>query len=556
MTVVTAACRGRDRPAESASSPNTAAMASTTENQINPKSRDQVEDGGTFTWPIDAIPPTFNYNHIDGSSYDTAQIILSVFPSSFFSDAAGRPIWNRDLLASEPTLTTSPKQVVTYTINPKAVWSDGSPITWEDYHWLWQATNGKNKAYQISSSNGYSDIESVARGKDDREVIATFMRPYADWQALFSPLYPGARNKDPKIFNEGWKTIDISGGPFRLDHIDQTAKTITMVRNDKWWSNPAKLDRIVYRALDRIAQVEALANGEVDFVDVGPDANINNRARAIEGVQIRTAGGPNFRHLTLNGTSPHLQDVRVRRALAMAIDRNAIARALLGPLGIQAQPLNNHIFMANQSGYQDNSGEVGKFNPDAARKLLDDAGWTLSGSTRSKDGKPLELTIVIPSGVATSRQESELMQNMLAQVGVTLKISVVPTADFFDKYIRPGQFDLTVFSWIGTPFPISSGRSIYAKPTKNAKGELDVQQNYARIGSDEIDALYTQATSELDRAKATTIANQIDALIWSEVHSLTLYQRPELIATKARLANFGAFGFGQAAYEDIGWEKR
>ena len=83
---------------------------------------------------------------------------------------AATPIWNPDYLASEPTLVTEPKQVVTYNINPKAIWYDGTPITWEDFHWQWRAQNGTNKAYQISSSNGYSDIENVARGRDDREV--------------------------------------------------------------------------------------------------------------------------------------------------------------------------------------------------------------------------------------------------------------------------------------------------------------------------------------------------------------------------------------------------
>ena len=105
-----------------------------------------------------------------------------------------------------------------------------------------------------------------------------------------------------------------------------TAKTVTLVRNEKWWGKPAKLDRIVYRVIDPDAQIDALANGEIDAIDVGPDANKFNRAKDIEGTDLRIAGGPNFRHLTINGTSPNLQDVRVRQALAMAISRPAIAR--------------------------------------------------------------------------------------------------------------------------------------------------------------------------------------------------------------------------------------
>ncbi len=127
----------------------------------------------------------------------------------------------------------------------------------------------------------------------------------------------------------------------------------------------------------------------------------------------------------------------------------------------------------------------------------------------------------------------------------------MPSDDFFEKYINTGNFDFTVFSWIGTPFPISSSKSIYAEP----KGE-DIQQNYARVGSAELDALFDKATSEFDEQKAIDIGNQIDAMIWDEVHSLTLYQRPEIVATKSSLANFGAFGFATPPrYEDIGFIK-
>ena len=138
---------------------------------------------------------------------------------------------------------------------------------------------------------------------------------------------------------------------------------------------------------------------------------------------------------------------------------------------------------------------------------------------------------------------------MLKAINVKVNIDAVPSDDFFEKYINTGNFDFTVFSWIGTPFPISSSKSIYAMP----KGD-DIQQNYARIGSAELDALFDKATSEFDEQKAIDLGNQIDAMIWDEVHSLTLYQRPEIIAAKANLANFGAFGFATPPrYEDIGF---
>jgi peptide/nickel transport system substrate-binding protein len=549
------ACVDRGEESAPSSEPSTAPSART--NQINLLPRDKVQDGGTFTYPMDQMPPNFNYHELDGTILMNSYIIAALMPRPFTNDATAAPVWNRDYLASEPTLVTEPKQVVTYRINPKAAWYDGTPITWEDFHWQWKSNNGTDKRFRISSANGYEDIESVAKGTDEREVIVTFRQKYADWTAIFNPLYPASTNKDPKIFNEGWKERPLTtAGPFKLGSIDHTAKTITLVRNEKWWGNPAKLDRIVFRIIEADAQIDALANGEIDAMDIGPDANKYARAKAIANVEIRVAGGPNYRHITINGTSPTLQDVRVRRALAMAINRPAIAKALLGPLDVETKSLDNHIFMANQDGYQNNSGDVGRYDPEQAKQLLDEAGWKLDGSVRKKDGKPLEINLVIPSAVATSKQEAELVQNMLGQIGAQVKINTVPSTDLFDKYITPGQFDFTVFSWMGTAYPIGSSKSLYSKPTRNAKGELDVRQNYARVGSDEIDQLLAQANGELDRRKAMELANRADALIWQEVHSLTTYQRPELVASKKNLANFGAFGFTDPwVYEDIGWAK-
>jgi peptide/nickel transport system substrate-binding protein len=549
--------RTRSDGGEGGSETTAGGPTAATENQIKPLPRDQIEDGGRLTWPIESMPITYNYLHLDGTEADHSYSKFALMPRIYLADASGTPVWNPDYLASEPTLVTEPKQVVTYNIHPKAIWYDGTPITWEDFHWQWRARNGTNPAYQISSSSGYSEIESVVRGRDDREVIVTFKNKYADWQAMFYGLYPASTNRSPKIFNDGWRDRPLTtAGPFKFESVDLTAKTVTLVRNEKWWGAPAKLDTIVFRNIVTDAQIDALANGEIDLMDIGPDVNAYSRAKGIAGTEIRWAAGPNFRHITINGSGAILQDVKVRQALAMAIDRAAIARAMIGPLGIDSTTLGNHIFMRNQAGYQDNSGDVGRYDPARAAQLLDEAGWRLEGKVRAKAGRTLQINFVIPAGVTTSRQESELIQNMLGQVGVQVNINTVPSPDFFEKYVRPGQFDFTLFSWIGTPFPISSSRSLYAKPTMGPGGELAIQQNYARVGSDEIDRLYTEATQELDRQRAIDLANRIDALIWQEVHSLTLYQRPEMWVTKSRLANHGAFGFAEIVYQDIGWAKQ
>ena len=166
---------------------------------------------------------------------------------------------------------------------------------------------------------------------------------------------------------------------------------------------------------------------------------------------------------------------------------------------------------------------------------------------RQRNDKRIQLVFNTPER-RLGRQA--VVQGMLEKVGVKVNIQTVPTDGFFDKYVTPGNFDLTVFSWIGTQFPISSSSSIYAEP----KG-ADIQQNYARVGSAQIDSLFDQATHELDPKKARDLANQADKLIWEEVHSITLYQRPDIVAAKKTLANYGALGFATAKYQDIGFTK-
>ncbi len=524
---------------------------------INPVPRDKVADGGTLVWPITEVPPNFNYHQVDGSLRDNADVLGGTFFGTFKYDAKAQPTLDKDYFESIDLTSTDPKQVITYRLNPKTVWGDGTPITFKDFEASWKASNGTNLAYKVSSTQGDDKIESVVQGQDDREIIVTMKEKYADWRGLFSAMYPASTNNDPAVFNDGWKEKPLTtAGPFRFESIDRTAQTITMVRNEKWWGNPAKLDKIIYRVLDADQHVEALVNGEVDFAEIGPDINKFTRA-STAGLQIRKASGPDFRHVTINGASPVLSDVKVRKGLAQAIDREILAKAILGPLGIEGKPLGNHILMGTQVGYKNNAGALSKADPEAAGKLLDEAGWVREGTgVRKKDGKDLAIRFVIPSGVATSAQESDLVRKMLGEIGVTVNVETVPVGDFFEKYIRTGNFDFTVFSWIGTVFPISSAKSIYQNPLKDEKGEPVTRQNFTGVGSPEIDALFDKATGIFDQDEANKIANQIDTMIWDEVHSLTMYQRPQIQAVKnPKLANFGASGFQSTPYEDFGYAK-
>jgi peptide/nickel transport system substrate-binding protein len=517
---------------------------------INAQPREKVKDGGTLRWGINEFPTQWNRSHVDGNLAMAAVVSNALLPSPFVSNEKAEIKADPDYLVRAEVTERKPKQVVTYTLNPKARWSDGRPITWADYQAQWQALNGRNANFHIVSSTGYQDIDKVARGKDDYEVVVTFARPFGDWQSLFGPLLPASTNGTPEAFNTAWlNKIPVTAGPFKFGGFDQTAKTITLVRDDAWWGDRAKLDKIIYRASEQDSLIGAFSNGELDVIDVSPSAPDYARAKATSGAQVRQAAGPDFRHFTFNGSSELLKDRNVRQAIQLGINRQAIAQSDLQGLDWPIALLNNHFFMNTQEGYQDNAGGLGVYNPGQARQLLDAAGWKLNGAVREKNGKPLDLRFVVPSGVQISKSEGELAQNMLAQIGVKLTIKAVPSDDFFTKYVIPGNFDITPFAYIGTPFPISSSYGIYA----NSANGKTWNANFGRTGSEAIDRAMSRAGQSLDPAQARTETNAADELIWQEVNVLPLYQRPQNVATRQTLANVGARGFYDLQYEDIGF---
>lgn len=507
----------------------------------------QLRDGGTFRWTIDYLPPNFNYNQVNGPDRNTLDVLGSVMPILFLAQPDGTVKTNEDFLKSADLNSTNP-EVVTYTIRDEATWSDGTPITWQDFRAQWQALNGSNKDFQIASSTGYANIASVTRGTSDKQAVVSFATPFSDWQSLFSPLYPASTNTNPSVFNTSWtQGLPITAGPFKVAQIDRTSNTITVVRDEKWWGRKPRLDRIIYRAIPTEAQFDALANNETDFVDIGPDINSFSRAQSAAGVTIRKALAPNYRHITFNGRPGNiLADQQLRIAIQKGINRQAITQAQIGRIVPGVTPLGDHIFMQGQRGYQDNS-QVAAYDPAVASRMLDQLGWTRQGQgIRSKDGKLLEIRDVIPTQTPVSEQESRQIQQFLAQIGVKVDITPVPSGDFFDKHLIPGNFDITHFSWIGTDFPISSSNSIYG-----TRG--DTQQNFGAIGNDTINNLYAEANREFDPARKIALANQIDQEIWKTGHSLLLYQRPNVVAVRNGVANFGAFGFADTIYTDIGF---
>lgn len=514
---------------------------------INPQDPGSLKQGGNLRLAIGALPSNFNTLNIDGNEAETAAMLRATLPRAFFIAPDGSMKVNTDYFTNVELTSTKP-QVVTYTINPKATWSDGTPITWEDIASQINATNGKDKAFAIASPNGSDRVASVTRGADDRQAVVTFAQNYPEWRGMFAGntmLLPRSMTANPETFNKG--QLDKPGpsaGPFIVSAVDKTAQRITLSRNPKWWGTPPLLDSITYLALDDSARIPALQNNTIDATGVASLDELKI-AQGTAGVTIRRAPGPSWYHLTFNGAPGSiLSDKALRQAVAKGIDRQAIVNVAQRGLVDNPTPLGNHIFVAGQEGYQDNSAAVG-YDPEKAKAELDALGWKLNGQFRAKDGKQLVIRDVLYDA-QSSRQVAQVAQNTLAQIGVKLELDVKPGNGFFTNYVNVGDFDIAQFSWVGDAFSLCCLNQIFT---------TGAESNFGKISSPQIDAKVEEVLDELDPAKARALANEVDTMLWDEVFSLALFQSPGNVAVRSNLANYGPAGIGDLDYSAIGFMK-
>ncbi|MCF6476206.1 ABC transporter family substrate-binding protein [Nonomuraea sp. MG754425] len=556
LALATAACGGgggasnSGQPNPQQSQQAQQQMAETPAISVNTVPYEQVKDGGTVTLTVGQWPSQWNPIHVDGNQADTAEMLDPILPILMMSDQEANFTPNPDFLTDVKNDMSSGKQVVTFTLNDKATWSDGTPITWKDIEAAWTAQSGKNKKFKPASVEGWDKVESVTKGDSDKVAVITFTQPYPEWQGMLSRsphLMPAKHIAEPDAFdNDYLQKLPVTAGPFKVEKIDEGTKTLTLVRDDKWWGKKAKLDKVIFRTIETpAAQVNAFANGELDMVEVPPGSPADlKRAKEVPDVDIRKALSPNWRHITVNNQSDFLKDKSVRQAVAYAINRDVITQSDLKDMDWPLQTLGNHVFMNNHKGYVDNSGDLGKYNLEKAKQLLDAAGWKQEGEYRKKDGKEFELGFTVPAGVPYAKTEGELTQAMLKEAGIKLTIRPVPDDKFFTDYIIKGDFDLVPFSWIGDPLPIGSLTQIY---------KTGSESNFPKATDAALDAAIDEAAAEMDPAKAIEKANAADKLVWDLVHTIPLYQRPDIQAAKKTLANIGAKGYSFYDWSAIGF---
>ena len=509
---------------------------------INAMPASDVDQGGELRFPLQSFPPNWNYNELDGTLGDTSTVMSALIQSPFRIGLDGAPELNEDLLVSAEATSDDPL-VVEYTIQDAAGWSDGTPITWKDFEATFTAMNGLNEEYLLADSTGYSSIGTVAQGATEKDVVVTYATPFADWKSLFAPLYPASQIGTPEGFNTAYAdAIPVTAGPFKVEELDVSARTLAVVPDENWWGDAPKLDRIIFIALDGEADIDAYLNDEIDLVAAGTSERYARVADA-DDTDLRAAPSSTYTHVDFSSQGI-LKDKEIRLAVQKAIDRQSLADVLIGDLPYDIPLLGNHIMLGTDAGYVDNAGDAGSFDPEGAATILDDAGWTggdAEGDVRSKDGEDLEFGITIPAGATASSQMAQVIQSQLAAVGIKLNINEVASDAFFEDNVTPGAFDMTIFLWGGTGY-YAAGASIYQSG--------DTGQNFGRISTPKIDAVLDKVLVEPEVDAANKLWNEIDVLVWEEGHSMPVIQSPRIIAIDSAIANYGA----RPGASDIDWK--
>jgi peptide/nickel transport system substrate-binding protein len=519
------------------------------QNEMNPKDRNELGEGGQLRLYNNAFPANWNWMHIDGNEGNTSEMRAAVLPSLTKVDATGE-ITNDETFCKRLEVVSEDPQVIEVELQPDMKWSDGTPIDYKSIENVFKACDGSNKDFMLVSTEGYDQVKKIEQGDSDLIAKITFKTPYADWMGLVD-VAPDSLVESGKAFNEGWiHEPKVTAGPFKIKKVDKSNKTVLLEQDENWWGDKPFLDQVLFTTIeDPSAAATAYKNGQLDVIDPSVPAQYSVVESMIDnGSVLLQAAGPNWNHLTLNGDKGRpLEDPKTRQAVFRAINRddvfNAVNSAMPYPKDYPQQ--NNHILVTNQDGYKDNSGDYGKYDPDAAKKLLEEAGFEVKDGKATKDGKPLELDYVYNEGSDFHETVVPIFQEQLEAVGITMKVTKVPPSDLFSKYAATGDFDLISFQYLGTP-ELSSSNSTYRQGTNS---------NYSRTGSDEIDELFSKADVEPDVDKRLDLINEIDAKLWEQAGILPLWQEQKFVIQNEDLANYGAEGFQSVDWTTVGYVK-
>ncbi len=497
---------------------------------------------GSVRFDVAADPANLNplFAHADAGNVE-AQLAHLSFEPFFDLDARGKPV--PELLTAVPTVgnggLSRDGRTILYRLRPDLRWSDGVPLTARDVLFTLHAILDPRNP--VASHEGY-DLIDRADAPTPHTVRFHLRRPWAPAVATFftygtSPQYvlpEHALARAGSLAKAGFNAAPTVGdGPYTFVSWARGDRLV-YAANPRYWRGRPAIARIDVRVVaDPQTNLTLLQSGELDFNLIAPtqQASLARRGAALAYAYAPTAL---IAGIALNVTHPPLDDVRVRRALAQAIDRRGIsAKITLGryPVAESDRPRFSFAYDARVA--------QPRYDPAAADRALDAAGWRRGrDGMRRRGGQTLALTYVQFPETTTGVRAAALVQRELFERGIDVTIKSISNAQLFlpardGGTLAKGSFDLAYVPWTMGADPDDRFLLACAGGVKN----------YMRYCDRDVDRLETLAAAEPDRAKRKVAYGTIDARVARDVPIVYLFNPTYIYAYGPRLQGFAPNAF-------------
>lgn len=498
-------------------------------------------NGGTVTMDVESVPTTLNDHTVAGDDAATQAVSSLIWPQVFQVAPGVTSTLDTDVVQSAEVVSISPQTVV-YQINPKAQWSDGVPITAQDFVYAWVSQSGTGTDVDgspdsVASVAGYDDITSVTGSNDGRTVTVVFATPYADWMSLFDDLIP-AHVAEKVGWNSGFDqlgpAVEVSGGPWMVKAWTP-GQGMVLVRNPHWWGTPARLEEIVLRATagapsmaddlrDAVAQVGTTSAFGPSF-----EAEVSSSPTLESSLQLGTTS----LQLVFDVRHTPLDDEVVRQGIAHDIDRADLVTTLVQPADPLAWEDNNHLFANTEAWYSDDATGYDEVDPTTAAKDLTSGGLSAnSQGTWMWHGAPLTLELTWASDDAWSELVGPVIAAQLVAAGFDVASDPVPSTTLYDSVLPGAAFDLALVPLDTGAYP-SQLAPAFGTPPGASPGAVS---DWSGFDDPKIDALFSQASQQLAATADRQLYQQIDSALWTAMPTLPLFAEPEITVWSASLS--------------------
>jgi len=491
----------------------------------------EIKPGGQLVYGSLQEPDTLN--PLLSDLLATAEVSSLIFSGLVATNDKGA--WMPDLAVEVPTLQNGSMSqdglTVTYKLRQGVTWHDGSPFTADDVKFTWQVI--MNSKINIVSRDGYDKIKAIDV-PDKYTVVVKFKEYYPAYLKLFSAILPkhilGAVDDVNKAaFNRS----PIGTGPFKFKEW-RLAESVVLEKNSAYFRGKPNLDTIIYKVIpDSNIMLIQLKAGEVDIVSNVAFSQLD-QIKDIAGIQAVITPNMIWEHLDFNLDNALFQDVRVRQAIALGIDKQAL--------------IANVIKGAATPAFSDQSSLSWGYNPEtkqdirdvnAARELLVQAGWKLGDDgIFVKDGSKLAFSLAFPTGNRSREVVASVIGQQLKEVGIAVEIMPIDPKKFFDEVLKKRGFETVMYAWVAGIDP--DNLSLWHSKKIPGRSNGYEGQNYPGWRNAEIDALTERGARTVNIEGRKTIYFRIQDIIAQEYPVVPLYFRSNIDAVKSTVVNFHA----------------